>query len=47
MLNKILNDIEQSKDELIQGLMNLIELESSDGKTTKAQTFVEKELKEL
>ena len=32
MLKHILNDIEQSKEELIQGLMELISLESSDGK---------------
>ena len=47
MLKHILNDIEQSKEDLIQGLMELISLESSDGKATNAQTFVEKELKEL
>ena len=45
MLKHILNDIEQSKEDLIQGLMELISLESSDGKATNAQTFVEKELK--
>ncbi|MBQ7888123.1 MAG: M20 family metallopeptidase [Erysipelotrichaceae bacterium] len=47
MLETILKDIEDSKDELIKGLMELIHLKSSDGQSTDAQSFVEKQLQEL
>ena len=47
MLDKILNDIEFNREELINGLLEFVRLESSDTKSTKAQTFVEKELKEM
>ncbi len=47
MINSILNDIEQSKKECIEGLMQLIQMESSDGKSTKAQSWVESKLQEL
>ncbi len=47
MLDKILKDIDDNKDELISGLQKLIEMESSDGKRTKAQEFVLKELEEM
>ena len=40
MLNKILTDIENNRDELINGLQQLIELPSSDGGATPAQEFV-------
>ena len=44
---QILNDIDQNQAEIIAGLRKLIEMESSDGKATKAQEFVLKELKEI
>ncbi|MBE6107533.1 MAG: M20 family metallopeptidase [Erysipelotrichaceae bacterium] len=44
MLNKILNDIECSKESLIEGLEELIRLKSSDGKATEAQKWVENKL---
>ena len=47
MLSKILNDIENNKEEIIKGLSRLIEMESSDGKATPAQEFVLKELSEM
>ena len=47
MIKQILNDIDQNQAEIIAGLRKLIEMESSDGKATKAQEFVLKELKEM
>ncbi len=47
MLEKILNDIDKNEKEIIDGLRTLIEMESSDGKATKAQEFVLNELKKL
>lgn len=47
MLERILKDIDDNRDEIIKGLQSLIELESSDGKATPAQEFVKKELDEM
>ena len=47
MLEKILNDIDNHKEELIDGLIELIRLPSSDEEETIAQRFVERKLEEL
>ena len=47
MLDKILLDIDNHRNELINGLIELIKLPSSDKDATIAQTFVEKKLKQL
>ena len=47
MIQKILKDIDNSKDEVIAGLEQLIALPSSDLQATNAQTFVEDMLKSL
>lgn len=47
MLEQILKDIECHRSEIIAGLRTLIEMESSDGKETKAQEFVLTELKAM
>ena len=40
MLKQILNDIDNDREQLIQGLQSLISLCSSDGKATPAQELV-------
>ncbi len=47
MLSKILKDIEDNKDEIVDGLLEMISLCSADGKSTDAQVLVEKQLKDL
>ena len=47
MLQKILNDIDEHRDEIIDGLLELIRTESSDGKATKAQEPVIQALQAL
>ncbi|MBR3127556.1 MAG: M20 family metallopeptidase [Solobacterium sp.] len=47
MLQKILNDIDEHRDEAIEGLLELIRTESSDGKATKAQEPVIRQLQEM
>lgn len=47
MLEKILLDIDEHKDELINGLIELIKLPSSDKDATVSQTFVEDKLRQL
>lgn len=47
MLERILEDIDNSREEIISGLQKLIETQSSDGKRTKAQELVKEQLEEM
>jgi len=47
MLESIIRDIEENKEEIIEGLSLLIETCSSDGKATESQSIVERFLSEL
>ena len=46
-LQKILKDIDEHRDEAIEGLLELIRTGSSDGKATKAQEPVIRELQKM
>ena len=47
MLEQILREIDGNRDEIIRGLQKLIQMESSDGKATTAQEFVENMLQSM
>ena len=47
MLERILQDIDKNREELIDGLRQLISMGSSDGKATEAQQFVQKQLRDM